>query len=722
MRTHTSNFKNALTGIRQTDNKIIYTKNGVVKTLTADNIFRLSKSTNSDLLKTVMRTFEFESDIKFTTDTTFNLQSGLLVNGSYEFLNYGNYVLKDKPEYDLNSKRYTYTCYDKMLLTMVTYTKPQGLTFPITVRDYITTLANACGLEFAKEESTFVNYDKEIASDPFEEGNYTFRDILDYLSQVVAGWFVINDDDELDIKYPTETNEEFNNDYLLNINVDFNKKYGPINSLVFSRSSGADNIYRKDQTSIDTYGLCELKFSDNPFLNGTDRDEFIDEIFDELKGLEFYIMDVETTGLMFLDIGDLYSFRIGDDYGALKSGITKAGVEKARAFTSGSRKCLMLNDELDLSSGINEKTYTDEPELTETDYKSASLSDNEIKQAILTVNKAIAEIELKVSYGDVISAINLSPEEIAIESDRIKLEGYTTINGSFKIDTNGNFEAIGGKIAGISIDSNGLFYSGSNSNDGFGLWKNNVHWDGSGYIIFHAGGNSANIGGSPFRIYQNGRFVASSGSVGGWNLLGNGIYGSSSAKAGLYTNGNIIMGGDYGMIKFDTNPVRITTASQLLISDRYSESSMASGYDTISIRAFSGQVHINSNYAVYANTVLLASGSSKKMKKNIKKLSQQDVDKIYNELKELPRYKYDYKEKYSGQKNNIGFIIEDFENKNLGKILHVNKGEEKNTKYYSHDDLTLVNSIVIQELMKKIDKQQEEIDLLKKGILYGKAN
>ena len=317
MRTHTNNFKNALTGIRQTDNKIIYTKNGVVKTLTADNIFGLSKSTNSDLLKTVMKTFEFESDIKFTTNTTFNLQSGLLVNGNYEYLNYGNYFLKDQPEYDLNSKRYTYTCYDKMLLTMVTYTKPQGLTFPITVRDYITTLANACGLEFAKDSSTFVNYNKFIASDPFEEGNYTFRDILDYLSQVVAGWFIINDDGELDIKYPTETNEEFNNEYLLNINVDFNKKYGPVNSLVFSRSSGADNIYRKDQTSIDTYGLCELKFSDNPFLNGTDRDEFIDEIFDELKGLEFYIMDVETTGLMFLDIGDLYSFRVDKDFGAL---------------------------------------------------------------------------------------------------------------------------------------------------------------------------------------------------------------------------------------------------------------------------------------------------------------------------------------------------------------------------------------------------------------------
>ena len=504
MRTHTSNFKNSLTGIRETDNKIIYTTDGQTKTLTADNIFRLSKTTNTDLFKTVMKTFEFESDIKIPNNTTFNLQSGLLVNGSYEYLNYGNYITKDKPEYDLNSKRYTYTCYDKMLYTMVNYAKPTGLTFPISVRNYINTLATTCGLTFAKASSTFVNYDKEIAQDNFEEGNYTFRDILDYLAQVVGGWFIINDDDELDIKYPTETNEEFSNDYLLNINVDFNKKYGPINSLVFSRSSGADNIYRKDDTSIATNGLCEIKFSDNPFLNGTDRDNFIDGIFNEIKGLEFYVMDIETTGLMFLDIGDLYEFRLDKDLQALKSGIVKSGVVKAQGFTSGKRKCLMLNDELDLTSGINEKTYNDEPETTETDYKSASLSDNEIKQAILTVNKATAEIELKVGYDDVISAINLSPEEIEINSNKIKLEGYVSINNGFSIDENGNFKANSGEIGGINISDQGLSYSGSGTYDGFGLWKNNIHWDGTGYIILHAGGNNQNIGGAKFRVYQNG--------------------------------------------------------------------------------------------------------------------------------------------------------------------------------------------------------------------------
>lgn len=715
MRTHTNNFKNALTGIRQTDNKIIYTKNGVIKTLTADNIFRLSKSTNSDLLKTVMKTFEFESDIKFTTDTTFNLQSGLLVNEDYEYLDYGNYFLKDQPEYDLNSKRYTYTCYDKMLLTMINYTKPQGLTFPITVRDYITTLANACGLEFAKDSSTFVNYNKFIASDPFEEGNYTFRDILDYLSQVVAGWFIINDDDELDIKYPTETNEEFSNDYLLNINVDFNKKYGPVNSLVFSRSSGADNIYRKDQTSIDTYGLCELKFSDNPFLNGTDRDEFIDEIFDELKGLEFYIMDVETTGLMFLDIGDLYSFRVDKDFGALKSGITKAGVEKARAFTSGARKCLMLNDEIDLSSGINEKIYTDEPELTETDYKSASLSDNEIKQAILLVNKATAEIELKVSKNEVISAINLSPEEITINANKIKLEGYTTINGKFSVDLDGNMTATGGTIGGWNIDSRWLQKQTGNYSFEIRTDRNS---DQPAILVYHSTeGYKWYVRPDGYMYAANanisGTIYSSSGTIGGWNLFGSGIYGTSTSVAALYTNGNFIMGGTYGMVKFDTNPVRITTANKLLLSDNYGESSMATSGDTISIRAFNGTVHINSNYGVYAGTNRLDNPSSKNVKENIKPLKQELVHEIYEEVKKMPMYTYDYKKQY-GDKNHFGFVLEDIENTCLKNILRIEQNkEDKNIKYYSQQSLEKMNTLLIQELMKKIDNQQKEIEMIK---------
>jgi len=48
------------------------------------------------------------------------------------------------------------------------------------------------------------------------------------------------------------------------------------------------------------------------------------------------------------------------------------------------------------------------------------------------------EVSKKVGYGEIISSINASPEQIAIQSSKIKLEGYTTINGGFSVDENGN--------------------------------------------------------------------------------------------------------------------------------------------------------------------------------------------------------------------------------------------------------------------------------------------
>lgn len=41
------------------------------------------------------------------------------------------------------------------------------------------------------------------------------------------------------------------------------------------------------------------------------------------------------------------------------------------------------------------------------------------------------------------------------------------------------------------------------------------------------------------------------------------------------------------------------------------------------------------------------------MKKNILELKQEEIDEIYNEFKNLPSYKYDYKEKYSGGQKTI---------------------------------------------------------------------
>ena len=284
--------------------------------------------------------------------------------------------------------------------------------------------------------------------------------------------------------------------------------------------------------------------------------------------------------------------------------------------------------------------------------------------------------------------INLS--DGTIDTKNFKLSSTGVVNassGSFSgTVSTGNLTATGGNIAGWSIGTSTISNTNSSGNTVIlanGTSANQdvlVVTDGTNYPFFLR----ANGYLSASNVNISGTINSSSGIIGGWGLTGSYLYAyGTNATSYLYNNGNVVFGGDYGYIKFDSDPVRITTASRMLISDRYGENSMVGANDTIAIRCFSGTLQLNSSVGVYANSVLLASGSSKKMKKNIKKLKQDEKDLIYKEVRDLPLYAYDYKDKYSGQKDNYGVIIEDFENNLLGKILHVTKDEEdKNVKHF----------------------------------------
>lgn len=165
--------------------------------------------------------------------------------------------------------------------------------------------------------------------------------------------------------------ETINEEMLKNVNVNFGEKFGPVNSVVLSRSAESDNIYRKDDESIEENGLTEIKIKDNQILNGNNRDEFIDGIFNRLKDIEYYVNDYVSTGIAYLELLDFYKVKIEDN----------------------TYKCLMLNDELDVTQGLEEPIHAERMEDSETDYKNASKTDRTINQAYIIVKKNEAEIE-----------------------------------------------------------------------------------------------------------------------------------------------------------------------------------------------------------------------------------------------------------------------------------------------------------------------------------------
>lgn len=732
MRIHTNGLKNELKEVKEQDYKVSYG----TTVISGDDLKNFNPVVNSDLLKSVMKEFYFETPKLIEKGTIINAKQGILVNGVYEYIDYGDYIVKES-EYNPNSKTYSCKCYDYMLKTMIDY-KKLNITYPITIKDYIKAICTYCDLEFASYNNDFVNSTKTIKEDYFSNGNYTFRDILEFLAQLVSGWICIDKNNKVEVRYTNETNENFDGDYIRNINVNFTKKFGPVNSVVFSRGNGSDNIYRKDDNSIAQNGLCEIKISDNPFLEDSDRDIFIDGVFNKLKGLEFYILDVDTVGILFLEVGDLYSFQIGIKTGSLKSGIVKSGLRQAQSEQDGIYKCLLLNSEIKTIDGLTETQYVEEPQTSATDYKTSAPTDNSVKNAIIQTNKNSAEILLKVNSDKVVSAINLSPEKVKIDSAKLDVDAIATFTNS-KLAEAGSTVINGANITTGTISADRI----------------------SGGTISASTINLKNVTLSP-----------SSAKIGGWTIDTNRLYNS---KNGIYANGEFYMyptkGGIVGLndafrckgpagiaiynnlpnygtsddisdgisIMGDSGNVTIgnrTSANSVNIRSYCSESTRANPEGRCILLASASNTFLWAGDQIWAegngkaNSLVktdAGSSSSRNVKTNIKKFDQTKYDEALSLLKKMDLYEYDYKYNIYKNPHKYGFIIDEleqleetkdfFEFEEYNATFKDNKidfsgamnGEHIKTKNYDSDVLDKYLLTVCKAMYKKIKELEEKI-------------
>ena len=428
MKIHTNEYKNKLKLFgRQLDSKIRYELNGVTIELGTEELNSITPKYEGSILKSVMKQLDIDSNVEIPLNTIINYQFGLFIdryyetedenyqsninyynyiNNSYvllnagidynigdsiigtiynyqdwEYLDFGNYIVR-KIERKEDTKSWQITCYDKMLYSMKNY-ENLGVTYPITIRNYISALCNHLGLVFANSSDTFANYDKEIQNELYldVDGNsldYKFRDVLDELAQVTASTICINNNDELEIRYLNDTEDTINEEYLKDVNVEFGEKYGPVNSIVISRASESDSVYLRDEESVTENGLCEIKISDNQILNFNDRSDYLEDILNQLNGLEYYVNDFSSTGITYYDLCDIYNIQVGNN----------------------TYKCIMLNDEINVSQGLVENVFTELLEQSETDYSKADKTDRKVNQTYIIANKQEGKITSLTSRTD----------------------------------------------------------------------------------------------------------------------------------------------------------------------------------------------------------------------------------------------------------------------------------------------------------------------------------
>ncbi len=231
MKAHPNEFKEEIKMLgKQQDVRITYIINDEQITLGNEDINSATPNYEASLLKSVMKVLDLDSNTDIPLGTEIKFEYGLLVNGVYEYLDYGNYIVYSSEKQE-DTLSYKIKCYDKMIYAMKDYEHIE-IEYPCTIKQYLTALCTKIGLTF--KDSDFANANRQITNELFmtinEDGTYssmgyTYRDVLDQIAETTGGCICMTLDDKVEVRYINETNDTINEEYINDTNVNFGEKY-----------------------------------------------------------------------------------------------------------------------------------------------------------------------------------------------------------------------------------------------------------------------------------------------------------------------------------------------------------------------------------------------------------------------------------------------------------------------------------------------------------------
>lgn len=321
-----------------------------------------------------------------------------LPSGAFDYLNYGSFLVNELT-ISKDTGETSIVAYDKMINAMKPYV-PLAVDYPIGLYDYAQKLCKACGLELGNTSFT-VHNDWQIERELWKNiSGITYRDIFVQIAQATASTCVIGADNKVYFKPITATGEKLTYDNMFKLKLE--DQYGPINSVVLARTPAEDNVYLRDEASIETNGLTEFKIENNEILDdeeSNDREGAITAIYDALHDVKYYPFEATTEGLGWYEIAD--SFNIETDTGDVFS-------------------TALFNFNITVDGGIKETLKTVAETKTQTQYQYATSIAKRIKNTEIITNKQDGQIQTLVSdMYDENGVVNKKYTQILQDIDKI---------------------------------------------------------------------------------------------------------------------------------------------------------------------------------------------------------------------------------------------------------------------------------------------------------------
>lgn len=395
----------------------------------SDDLKSLKISAESAILCTVMRQAEV---VYFGThdylDKYVHLGIGIeLADTSVEYIDYGSFKVV-RAETNQGVEGTKILLYDKMYEALQLYDLDPiyDLVAPFSISELLQAICTRLSWTLATGSDTFPNSTAELQSDPVSELGLTFREVLDMIAEAAGSIIYFDVNDELVVKQVAHDTplETINADILTSFVVQ--PKFGEINSVVLSRYPAEDNIVDKDQTSIDANGLTEIKIKNNWLLD-EDRETYAQPILDELLGLEFYPFTAETTGTGYFQIGD------------------RVTIEDQNSNTF---ETVIFGITLNLTGGLKETLITRTPDKHSTNYQTAGIIGQRIKNTEIIVDKQAGVITL-INEG-----VDNSIAELTLTTNTISSQ-VSNLSGDVQ-DLQGDVTTLEQTVDGLSVQVQGI--------------------------------------------------------------------------------------------------------------------------------------------------------------------------------------------------------------------------------------------------------------------------
>lgn len=362
-----NDFKRAMTQpVKQLQGYIDYSGTRITD---ADDLINFKISCSTSMCKTAMRKLEakYLGEHNLLGEWVHVGYAVKLASGTYEYLDFGSFLVSEIT-YTKDTGVTTITGYDKMVSAMTEYSV-LDVKYPISLYNYTKALCEACGLQLGNTTlptmSSFV-----ITKELWENiSGITYRDILVQIAQATASTCIISNDDKVYFKKNTPTGESLTYDNLIKLKLE--EKYGEINSVVLSRTPAEDNIYRRDEASIEANGLTEFKIENNEIID-KERDIAMTFLYPALHGIAYYPFEAQTEGLGWYEIGDSITIvnDLGDEFNTT-----------------------IFNISITLDGALREILKTQADTKTQTQYQYASTIAKRVKNTEIIVDKQEQLIE-----------------------------------------------------------------------------------------------------------------------------------------------------------------------------------------------------------------------------------------------------------------------------------------------------------------------------------------